>query len=673
MKKIFFLLLLGIWFQKIGQAQCNIPVPPSATCANAPILCDLDGYCSQLISNNFQPSPSPFCGQIENSHWLSFIAGSEDIDILVTPFNCLQNDGMQGHMYRTDDCSNFQAISNCWDPGGLGPIPFTLSASNLTIGERYYILFDGKGGDVCEYLIEVTLGFTTSPDFLIPEYDPAYICVEGFSNELQVSNNLSEEGDAIYFWETLDGSIIDGQNALVPTVELPGIYTLTAEDTLLECVDTLVLEVLQADDLIAEVAPSDTITCETSYSIVLSPEQFSSSPTISYEWRTLSDSLIGDNVLFVEVDEPGWYIFIVKDNASGCDIRDTAQISIDIEHPIASAGESEELNCVTPNIILQGGASSIGPEFEYSWMTIGGNILEGYSTLFPVTDTPGMYFLEVLDNNNGCTAIDSVEIILNEKVPEGADLTIERPCFGKSEGSILINSVVGGNPPFRYSLDDIDFIETPDFQNLPIDEYPLTIRDEIGCEWDTTIAIYELAELILELEPDLEIKLGEEINLPALVNRPEQILTKIQWLPTENLSCDTCLNPIANPYESTRYDLFIADENGCTTEGFINLEINKAACVYIPNAFSPNGDGHNDRFYLHGVQNIEMINQFLVFDRWGSLVYEEKKIQPNDPTVGWDGTFLGQNLNSGVFIYYVEIQFIDGRKEIFRGDVLLIK
>ncbi len=673
MKSVFLSSLFVLCILDFGFSQCNIPVPPSPDCANAPILCDLDGYCSQLLSSNPQPNPSPFCGQIENSHWLSFVAATPELTIVVTPSNCQMNSGMQGHIYRTLDCFTFQEVSNCWDPGVSGAIPFTLAASNLTIGEQYHILLDGKGGDVCEYSIEVTEGATTSPDFLMAVENPVYLCQDGLAKNLEVENSLSQGINTLYNWETIDGNILDGLNSPIAHVNTPGIYTLAAEDTLLKCTDTLNLTVLEADELIAQVAPTDTINCKTNFSIVLSPDLFSSSPSITYEWRTIDDQLLASDILFIEVDQEGTFVFIVKDEESGCEVRDTARVLVDTEIPIANAGEDDELNCITENIILQGGLSSQGTDIKYNWTTLDGNIISGDSTLFPLIDVAGTYNLEVVNVRNGCSSTDSVIIILNDKVPESADLTIKNPCFGDLEGSVTVNAVSGGNPPYFFSLDDTIFYDFSEFQNVPIDEYHFTVRDVIGCEWDTTFSIFELTELAIDLEPSIEIKLGNEIRLPTFVNRPEEQLSKIEWLPIEDLSCDTCLNPIANPFNSTEYEIRITDENDCPAAASINVLINKASCVYIPNAFSPNNDGNNDVFYIHGIQNIEKINHFLVFNRWGSLLFERKDFQANDPNLGWDGTHLGENLNSGIYVYIAEIQYIDGRVELFRGDVLLVR
>ncbi|RMF32633.1 MAG: gliding motility-associated C-terminal domain-containing protein [Bacteroidetes bacterium] len=96
--------------------------------------------------------------------------------------------------------------------------------------------------------------------------------------------------------------------------------------------------------------------------------------------------------------------------------------------------------------------------------------------------------------------------------------------------------------------------------------------------------------------------------------------------------------------------------------------------MYIPNAFSPDGDGINDLFYIFAREgSVREIKTFLVFSRWGETVWEYHNFQPNDPAAGWDGTHRGQLMNPAVFVYFAEIEMIDGSIRLFEGDVTLIR
>ena len=139
------------------------------------------------------------------------------------------------------------------------------------------------------------------------------------------------------------------------------------------------------------------------------------------------------------------------------------------------------------------------------------------------------------------------------------------------------------------------------------------------------------------------------------------------------MSCVDCLAPTAQPLQTTRYTLTATNENGCRAQGQVTIYVRFDKNVYIPNAFSPNADGRNDLFYVFGNKSVRSIRRLQVFDRWGELVYEGRNLTPNQPQGAWDGSFRGQPLQSGVFAYVAEVEFINERVEVFKGSIHLIR
>jgi gliding motility-associated-like protein len=111
----------------------------------------------------------------------------------------------------------------------------------------------------------------------------------------------------------------------------------------------------------------------------------------------------------------------------------------------------------------------------------------------------------------------------------------------------------------------------------------------------------------------------------------------------------------------------------CKAADNVFVTVSKERKVFIPNAITPNGDGANDGLLIFGGLGIREVKSFRVFTRTGSLVFEQSGFQPNDPAHAWPGDFNGQPLNSGVYVYLVEIEFLDGLTEIFKGDVTLLR
>ena len=95
--------------------------------------------------------------------------------------------------------------------------------------------------------------------------------------------------------------------------------------------------------------------------------------------------------------------------------------------------------------------------------------------------------------------------------------------------------------------------------------------------------------------------------------------------------------------------------------------------VYAPNVFSPNSDGINDSFFLFGGPEVQAISNFRIFSRWGDLMYEQPSMIANDDQLGWDGTFNGADLTSGVYVWVADITFIDGVSLVYSGDVTILK
>jgi gliding motility-associated-like protein len=111
---------------------------------------------------------------------------------------------------------------------------------------------------------------------------------------------------------------------------------------------------------------------------------------------------------------------------------------------------------------------------------------------------------------------------------------------------------------------------------------------------------------------------------------------------------------------------------GCEALDSFKVLVEKKRNVFIPNVFSPNGDGVNDRFQVYGGPDVAAVKRMMIFDRWGELLYESEA-QPLAWAIrGWDGRFKGQLMPVGVYVYVVEVEFLDGYVERYVGDLTMI-
>jgi len=283
-------------------------------------------------------------------------------------------------------------------------------------------------------------------------------------------------------------------------------------------------------------------------------------------------------------------------------------------------------------------------------------------------------YMVTMTDAGGCTGTASITLT----APPGITATasgLSPLCFGDRDGSILIEAVNGGSAPYSFSMDGNVFQSIPaglpfTIANLAAGVYDLVIRDVNGCTTSVAANVVAQEELMLDLGEDRTIKLGDSTLIRAQVNFD---IAQLQWTPTLNLSTPDASDSYANPIESTAYRLTAEDANGCSVSDVVMIFVNKTRSVYIPNVFSPNGDGLNDLFTIFAASDVVEIKGFAIFDRWGNMLYQKGPFLPNDLQYGWDGTFEGREMNAAVYIYYAEVVFSDGQTEVFKGDVILMR
>lgn len=289
----------------------------------------------------------------------------------------------------------------------------------------------------------------------------------------------------------------------------------------------------------------------------------------------------------------------------------------------------------------------------------------------PTNLVAGTYTYVVTDANN-CQLTDSVTI---EEPAEGVTAMHESTdvtCYEDRDGIINIYPE-GGVGPYQFSLDGTTFDNNNSKVGLEAGDYTFYVRDDNGCIYTETVMITEPDEFTVDLGADGDITLGESVQLEVVPTNGSPNYTYI-WTPAENLSCTDCGNPTVDSLQDDRYiTVLVEDLNGCTAEDDIYIRIEKPRYVFIANAFTPNDDGNNDWLFVQGGDGTQRVVTFQVFDRWGELVYQTADAPLNDSAYGWDGTYKGQDMNGGVFVWVAEVEFEDGERLVYKGSTVLIK
>jgi gliding motility-associated-like protein len=283
----------------------------------------------------------------------------------------------------------------------------------------------------------------------------------------------------------------------------------------------------------------------------------------------------------------------------------------------------------------------------------------------------GIYPLTLTDSE-GCIQSDSV--LISEPLPLSmAASGIPPKCFNDEIGSIQVSQLLGGTGSYSLFLDDSNknFNTLPfTLPNVKVGNHILKLTDKNNCTTDTAIQIKTGRQLIVELGSNVTLNQGDSVTLNAFSNFPH---ASIKWVSNDSSICKICLPITVSPLKTTTYNLIIKDSLGCQSSDNITVFINKQERVFIPTSFSPNDDGINDVFTIYTGKNVKTVKSFKIFNRWGNLVFESSNYAPNDISKSWDGIFNGNPLPSDVFIYYTIIEFVDGKIEIYQGDVTLMR
>jgi gliding motility-associated-like protein len=160
---------------------------------------------------------------------------------------------------------------------------------------------------------------------------------------------------------------------------------------------------------------------------------------------------------------------------------------------------------------------------------------------------------------------------------------------------------------------------------------------------------------------DTTVRFGTAINLTGSGAKT------YEWTPNKNIISLTNPKVTVCPFKTTQYILTGYNSKGCSSSDTLNvIVIEDCGQMYVPNAFTPNGDGANDVLYVRGICLQSLT--FMIFNRWGEKIFET-----NDQKIGWDGTYKGDEMNTGVFVYRLEGTTYDGKGFSSKGNITLIR
>ena len=302
--------------------------------------------------------------------------------------------------------------------------------------------------------------------------------------------------------------------------------------------------------------------------------------------------------------------------------------------------------------------SAIGgtPKYTYNWNN---QNVDSVQTGLSI----GKYYITITDSHN-CKAKDSV--VLQQPTPLILDMhsgktTCATSCDGSGWG---IPS--GGTRKYTYQWSNGAGDSLTSHLCAGINS--LTVTDANNCQIIGNVIIVA-GSYVLNVTATAEkdsVFVTDDIKLHALPANG----CVYQWLPSDLFVNANLANPIAHTLGNTDFTVFVTDSIGCSNKATVSVKIREYSCsnpfVFVPNAFSPDGDGNNDVLYVRG----KIISQlyFVIYDRWGEKVFETRDIN-----LGWDGIYKDKAADPGVFVYYLEVTCVDNQKYFQKGNITLIR
>ncbi len=626
------------------------------------ILCPLDPYVKETPAGIINIVNDPQSNKTEEKEFLVYpsIDGCDSI--------------VYSHIIFYKDYMSSVEATICEEPF------LTDDGQILTEAGAYPVVYMSEYGCDSTIIINLEVGKSTTRDTVFKLCDGQSIFLDGeekFDGAGTLKFRTPKGCDSLLNYrievtETIDTSrtICIGDTFLLGGL----VFTESTFDRVIEdtddnafCNGSYLLNLTVLDCTIRADVESDSLLCSDDkngrFSFALSEGNF----PFTYQWQYL-DSLHEGTLdsLFVPIKAEG--LPAGTYTISITDVRNMSQeFTVTIKSPdfwnhtaIESDYNGYHISCTGGNdgaleIFPTGGL----PPYTYQW--------SNGATTQKITDVTADSISVTITDNANC----DYQVLFELTEPDSLYIEIDsmKPsCDSLPTGLIEVVFGDGGVEPYEYSIQGIGNSIRGQFKNLSPGNYTLIAMDANGCmqEFLTELPGPDIPELVFNRNEFSELASPITIEVQSNVD-----LEFIQWSTEDGLSCYDCLTPVATPLETTTYTIIATSMDGCVTSEEITVNIDKKREVYVPNIFSPNGDGTNDRFTIFGGLEVASILDFSVYSRWGDLVYNRTNFAVNDEFLGWDGTFNGQKVASGTYIWSAKILFIDGEAFESHGTVNL--
>ena len=369
----------------------------------------------------------------------------------------------------------------------------------------------------------------------------------------------------------------------------------------------------------------------------------------------------------------GTYTFMYTvQGVSPCSSESVEVIVMVEPAPVANAGDDKMLNCDLL-IVEIGTDASIGNGLSYGWTELKGEQISNDTDPIVNVDNEGTYVMEVTDLNQ-CVDTDTVEVTINTDFPDVVTEGNDPFCNNESTGTIVAEAT-GGDGPYEYSLDNGQtWTDANSFLDLPSGTYTVLVQDQNTCTGEVEIVLDNPDVFVADLGPNIFAANITDTLISLDITGGDENLQAAIWTVNDSIVCEgpECLSYVVNAEGGAEVCVTATNIDGCVDSACIVIRSLDINISYTGNTFTPNDDGNNDVFYIQGGSDIEEVNYFRIYNRWGEQIFSQESFPPNDVSYGWNGKFKGKTLNPGVYVYTYEVSYDNGTTELLFGDVTIV-
>jgi gliding motility-associated-like protein len=546
-----------------------------------------------------------------------------------------------------------QPIQVTWPTLGLTGNAVT----GLSAGSYRVLLRDANGCPVVVEDVVVQEAEEIEVEFkvLLPVICDPNACV----GQLEVSPISGSSATGVYLFEWSNGYQETGTNSIQGNL-CPGVYDITVSDG--DCSRVFQYAFFADSDIVLIDTSIVNVSCFGEEDGSIRVQAAGGQAPYEYRWTQFN----GPNYQNIGA---GTYLLIVTD-AQSCSSAfaltvsqpDTFFLSIDssLTRNVSCGGNGDGVIAVE----VSGGNPG---EIVYNWTPNVSN-----TTLATGLEIGNFRVLAV--DSRGCVASLEHEVT----GPSPIQFTIPTPqeplCHGDLT-SLTVSEAQGGiGPNYTFSV-NFGFPQPLGFEAQVEggQQHTVIVFDSGGCSVDTLLFIGQPEPIEVSLPAQIQIRLGEEVQLRPVISSVFPI-NNYRWTPGLSISDQNVERPTVSPMDDQLYSLLVTDSNGCEGRGSVLVKVNKVKNIFVPNVFSPNGDGINDELLVFPGPAVERIARSQIFNRWGQRISESLDLGNEASGVSvWDGTHQGKRVEAGVYVYSVEVLFTDGEIVVFKGDVTLVR